>query len=205
MYAEDLVDVLVSTLADQCPEVKKVSAVLVGRLAEHHKKVLRLKGSSLAAPLARNLSHRQSGVRAVTVTGLGQLILSTDGAVFESLASHLAQRVFDPSPAVRLRLVESLGSLLVRMPDRYSYWHKTVPLLLVCFCDDIAEVRVGNIFVSQIFSVKNEIFSGLPAGGETLGRGRGGLAGGEQDERREAEGGARLPPQPEARPLPQLA
>ena len=127
-------------LASVAPEVKKISAVLVGRLADHHKKVLRLKGSSLAGPLARNISHRQSGVRAVTVTALGQLVLSTDGAVFESLASHMAQRVFDPSPQVRLRLVETLGSWLVAMPDRYSYWHKIVPLLLVSFCDEVKEV-----------------------------------------------------------------
>ena len=100
-------DILVNTLDDKCPDVKKISAVLVVRLTDHHKKVLRLKGSSLAGPLARNISHRQSGVRAVTVTALGQLLLTTDGAVFESLASHLAQRVFDPSPQVRTYIQHS--------------------------------------------------------------------------------------------------
>ena len=133
-------DILVSTLEDKCPDVKKLSSVLVVRLTEHHKKVMRLKGSSLAGPLARNISHRQSGVRAVTVTALGHLVLATDGGVFESLASHCAQRVFDPSPQVRLRLVETLGSWLVAMPDRYSYWHKIVPLLLVSFRDEMTEV-----------------------------------------------------------------
>ena len=46
MYVEDLVDILVSTLADKCPEVKKFSAVLVVRLSDHHKKVLRLSWTS---------------------------------------------------------------------------------------------------------------------------------------------------------------
>ena len=36
--------------------------------------------------------------------------------------------------------MESLGSLVVEMPDRYSYWHKIVPLLLVSFTDELAEV-----------------------------------------------------------------
>ena len=140
VYVEDVVELLVSVLEDKCPQVKKLSAQLVVSLADHHKKVLRLKGSVLAAPLARNVSHRQSPVRAVTVAAIGSLVLATDGAVFENLASHMAQRVFDQSPQVRLRLVEVVGRWVVAMPDRYSYWHKIVPLLLVSFCDEINSV-----------------------------------------------------------------
>ena len=118
VYVEDVVEMVVSVLEDKCPQVKRLSASLVVRLAQHHKKVLRLKGSVLAAPLARNVSHRQSPVRAVTVAAIGSLVLTTDGAVFEILASHAAQRVFDQSPQVRLKLVEVLGEWLVAMPDR---------------------------------------------------------------------------------------
>ena len=118
VYVEDTVELLVSTLEDKCPQVKKLSASVVVRLADQHRKVLRLKGSTLAGPLARNISHRQSPVRVLTVAALGSLVLATEAAVFESLASHMAQRVFDQSPQVRLRLVQVLGQWLVSWPDR---------------------------------------------------------------------------------------
>ena len=118
VYVEDTVELLVSTLEDKCPQVKKLSASVVVRLADQHRKVLRLKGSTLAGPLARNISHRQSPVRVITVAALGSLVLATEAAVFESLASHMAQRVFDQSPQVRLRLVQVLGQWLVSWPDR---------------------------------------------------------------------------------------
>ena len=52
----------------------------------------------------------------------------------------MAQRVFDPSPSVRLKHVEAIGSWLVGMPDRYSYWYKLVPLLLVSLCDEMTNI-----------------------------------------------------------------
>ena len=54
----------------------------------------------------------------------------------------MAQRVFDPSPSVRLKHVEAIGSWLVNMPDRYSYWYKLVPLLLVSLCDEMNDVKL---------------------------------------------------------------
>ena len=97
-------------------------------------------GDCLATPLARNISHRQAAVRAVTVAAVGKLGLATQGGFFEDMvtyilfyvryklplhyervhaqASHMAQRVFDPSPAVRRRHVEVLGAWCLAMPDR---------------------------------------------------------------------------------------
>ena len=65
--------------------------------------------------------------------------------------------MFDSSPQVRLTLVRVVGEWLLDMPDRsdhsycdclevsatnprYSYWHKTVPLLLVSLSDEVSEV-----------------------------------------------------------------
>ena len=49
-----------------------------------------------------HLSH----CRSVTVSAVGQLGLASHGGVFEDLVSHMAQRVFDPSPAVRMKHIQ---------------------------------------------------------------------------------------------------
>ena len=56
-------------------------------------------------------------MRAATLAALGSLVLCAEG-VFENLASHCAQRVFDSSPQVRLTLVRVVGEWLLDMPDR---------------------------------------------------------------------------------------
>lgn len=52
-----------------------------------------------------------------------------DSKVIEDVSGPLAQCVMD-LPQVRLVLVEVGGSLALHMPDRYSYWHRILPLLL---------------------------------------------------------------------------
>ena len=83
----------------------------------------------------------QAAVRAVTVSAIGSLGLATPGDVLEAVASHMAQRVFDPSPAVRMEHVKVMGAWLKALPDRYSYFYKLAPLLLVSLEDEMTEVK----------------------------------------------------------------
>jgi len=45
------------------------------------------------------------------VRALGGLVLAAGGEALEYTVSHLAQRVFDARPSVRLQLAEVLGNL----------------------------------------------------------------------------------------------
>ena len=49
--------------------------------------------------------------------------------------------MFDGSVAVRLAVVGVVGSWLLDLPDRYSYFHKLLPLLLSGVTDDVPEIR----------------------------------------------------------------
>ena len=105
-YGEDALCVIQTTLADPCPDIKKLAAQLVMTLAARaeNRKMLRLRGQKknfklhkisllpcagdcLAAPLARNISHRQAAVRAVTVAAVGKLGLATQGGFFEDMVT----------------------------------------------------------------------------------------------------------------------
>lgn len=61
----------------------------------------------------------------------------------EKVVPHLAQRLFDDSPVVRKAVVKIVGNWLLDLPDRYSFHHKLIPLLLTGLADtqpDIAEL-----------------------------------------------------------------
>ena len=87
MYVEDTMEVIINTLGDKCPDIKKQAAENLIRIAANNKKVFYARGDNLVAPLARNISHRQASVRSVTVAAVGQLVLATQGGVFENLVS----------------------------------------------------------------------------------------------------------------------
>ena len=141
VHAEDIVDILLQTLIDDCPSIKRMSAQNISRLKISHRRCLKNKGESLVPPLAKNLIHRQQGVRAATVQALGDLVLSTDGGVFENVVSHIAQRTFDPSPHVRKQVALITGAWLCEFPDRYSYFYKIVPLLIVSPEEDVPDIK----------------------------------------------------------------
>ena len=141
VYADDIVDILLQTLSDDCPSIKRMSAENVSNLKINHKRSLKKKGQNLVGPIAKSLIHRQHGVRAAAVKALGDLVLSTDGGVFENVVSHIAQRTFDPSPHVRKQVALVTGAWLLEFPDRYSYFYKIVPLLIVFLEEEVFDIK----------------------------------------------------------------
>lgn len=64
------------------------------------------------------------------------------------VASHLAQRLFDDSSAVRLSVARVTGRWLTKLPERYSFFRRIIPLILTLLSDEIAEVRYVLISTS---------------------------------------------------------
>lgn len=58
----------------------------------------------------------------------------------EKVVPHLAQRLFDDSPVVRKAVVKIVGNWLLDLPDRYSFHHKLIPLLLTGLADSQPEI-----------------------------------------------------------------
>lgn len=54
--------------------------------------------------------------------------------------SHLAQRLFDQSPQVRIAITKVVGGWLLDFVDRYSFHHKLIPLLLTSQTDELDEI-----------------------------------------------------------------
>ena len=159
-YGEDALCVIQTTLADPCPDIKKLAAQLVMTLATRteNRKMLRLRGQKIIINSTtkycysrlcdRRLPRHPAGSQHQPPPGRsprshsgrgGQArprhtggLLRGHGDLYHVIlvihfmyriydhaqASHMAQRVFDPSPAVRRRHVEVLGAWCLAMPDR---------------------------------------------------------------------------------------
>ena len=63
------------------------------------------------------------------------------GKLVDDVVSHLAQRLFDTTHAVRAAVTRVVGEWLLDLPDRYSFHHKLIPLLLTSLTDEMPDIR----------------------------------------------------------------
>jgi hypothetical protein len=71
----------------------------------------------------------------------GTVLQYGNGKSVDDVVSHLAQRLFDQAPIVRKAVTAVVGNWLLDLPDRYSFWHKLIPLLLTSMSDELPEIQ----------------------------------------------------------------
>ncbi|XP_065109082.1 dynein axonemal assembly factor 5 [Paramisgurnus dabryanus] len=141
-YLDDVMKVLQRTITDPFPEVKKESCKCTISFAKCVPDHFHLQAESLLKPLLQTVSHQHSQVRVSATQAIGALIQYSAGKNVDDVLSHLAQRLFDDSPRVRKTVTVVVGDWLLHLPDRYSYFHKLIPLLLSSLSDEIPEIRL---------------------------------------------------------------
>ncbi|KAK1877155.1 Dynein assembly factor 5 axonemal [Dissostichus eleginoides] len=124
------------TLTVEVRESCKCTINVAKSLPEH----FHMQAESLMKPLMQTIAHQHSRVRVSVVEATGAVIQHSNGKNVDDVLSHLAQRLFDDSPQVRRAVTVVVGDWLLQMKDRYSYFHKLVPLLLTCISDEIPEI-----------------------------------------------------------------
>ncbi|KAF2976700.1 hypothetical protein EK904_009227 [Melospiza melodia maxima] len=87
----------------------------------------------------QTISHQHYRVRVDVIQATGAVIQFGNGKSVDDVLSHLAQRLFDEIPKVRHAVTAVIGEWLLHLRDRYSYFHKLIPLLLGSFTDEIPE------------------------------------------------------------------
>uniref|UniRef100_A0A8C3Q0L7 Dynein axonemal assembly factor 5 n=1 Tax=Chrysolophus pictus TaxID=9089 RepID=A0A8C3Q0L7_CHRPC len=113
----------------------RVLEVSVSLLTEH----FHMQSESLIKPLMQTISHQHYRVRVDVIQATGTVIQFGNGKSVDDVLSHLAQRLFDEIPKVRQAVTTVVGEWLLHLRDRYSYFHKLIPLLLSSVTDDIPE------------------------------------------------------------------
>ncbi|KAJ8251506.1 hypothetical protein GJAV_G00222090 [Gymnothorax javanicus] len=141
-YLDDMIKILQRTIVDPFPEVKKESCKCTVNFARSIPAHFHMQAESLVKPLMQTISHQHSRVRVAVIEATGAVIQYSSGKHADDVISHLAQRLFDDSPQVRKSVTTVVGRWLLELPDRYSYFHKLIPLLLSSLTDEIPEIRL---------------------------------------------------------------
>ncbi|XP_051790072.1 dynein axonemal assembly factor 5-like [Erpetoichthys calabaricus] len=140
-YLDDMVRILQRGIVDPFPDVKKESCRCAASYAECIPEHFHMQSESLIKPLMQTISHQHSRVRVAVIMATGTVIQCGSGKSVDDVISHLAQRLFDDAPQVRQAVTNVVGSWLLKLRDRYSYFHKLIPLLLSSLNDEIPEIR----------------------------------------------------------------
>ncbi|KAG7163083.1 Dynein assembly factor 5, axonemal-like, partial [Homarus americanus] len=119
-YMNDVVNILKESVVDRSPDVRKAASECVRAYTRATREKFHMQSESLVKPLLKALTHQRK--------------------IIQDVSGPLAQCAMD-LPQVREALVEVGGALALNMPDRYSYWHRILPLILFGLRDDDDDVR----------------------------------------------------------------
>ncbi|NXH14796.1 DAAF5 factor, partial [Bucco capensis] len=138
-YLTEVISILQATLLDHYAEVRRESCRCAVACAQAMPEYFHMQSESLIKPLMQTISHQHYRVRVDVIQATGAVIQFGNGKSVDDVLSHLAQRLFDEIPKVRHAVTTVIGEWLLHLRDRYSYFHKLIPLLLGSFTDEIPE------------------------------------------------------------------
>ncbi|XP_065707223.2 dynein axonemal assembly factor 5 isoform X1 [Patagioenas fasciata] len=138
-YLSEVIRILQATLLDSYAEVRRESCRCATACAQAMPEHFHMQSESLIKPLMQTISHQHYRVRVDVIQATGTVIQYGNGKSVDDVLSHLAQRLFDEIPKVRHAVTAVVGEWLLHLRDRYSYFHKLIPLLLGSFTDEIPE------------------------------------------------------------------
>ncbi|XP_058567040.1 dynein axonemal assembly factor 5 isoform X2 [Neofelis nebulosa] len=142
-HLDDAVRVLRCTLLDPFAAVRRESCQCAASLARATPDHVHMQSESLIGPLMQSISHQHWKVRVAVIEATGSVIQFGSGKSVDDVLPHFAQRLFDDVPQVRQAVTCVVGGWLLDLRDRYSFFHKLIPLLLSNLEDDIPEIALA--------------------------------------------------------------
>ncbi|XP_039327419.1 dynein axonemal assembly factor 5 isoform X1 [Saimiri boliviensis] len=140
-HLDDALRVLRCSLLDPFAAVRRESCSCAAALAQATPDHFHMQSESLIGPLMQTISHQHWKVRVAAIEATGTVIQFGNGKSVDDVLSHFAQRLFDDVPQVRRAVASVVGGWLLHLRDRYSFFHKLIPLLLSTLDDEMPEVR----------------------------------------------------------------
>ncbi|CAH2037929.1 unnamed protein product, partial [Iphiclides podalirius] len=90
---------------------------------------------------ATGLQLPSSGVRVAAVKAIGAIVTAGNAKCFELSITPMAEKLFDENTQVRMQVTLEVGNWMLNYRDRYSFWHRMIPLLLTSLSDVMADIR----------------------------------------------------------------
>ncbi|XP_054992470.1 dynein axonemal assembly factor 5 [Sorex araneus] len=139
-HLDDAVRVLRCTLLDPFAAVRRESCRCAADLARATPEHFHMQSESLVRPLMQTISHQHWKVRAAAIESTGAVIRYGDAKSLDDVIPHFAQRLFDDVPQVRQAVMSVVGDWMLHLRDRYSFFHKLLPLLLSGLSDPVPAI-----------------------------------------------------------------
>lgn len=100
-YVQDITGILVRTVTDNYPNVKKESCKCISDFARILPRHFYSQSEQLIQPILSNFTHQHYRVRFIAVKAIGDTIQYGNSKSMQEVATPLAQRLFDQSGIVR--------------------------------------------------------------------------------------------------------
>lgn len=141
LYMDEFIQVLVKGVVDPFPDVKKACCECVVSIAETIPERFHMGSKPLHKPLIITLGFNHSKVRMKAIRAIEALCLHGENTAINDFMVPLAQKTMDSSPGVRKALYTAVGSWMLDLKDRYSFWYKLLTLMLNGVHDEVPEIR----------------------------------------------------------------
>eukprot|EP01147_Barroeca_monosierra_P003460 gene3460-6095_t len=160
VYIEELTQVLTQAIVDPFPEVKRMGCRCTALLANAIPQQFHMVSERYTKPLLITLCHQHAKVRNVCIRAIGAVVLNGSSKMLEEFYTFMAQRTMDHNPTVRKSVYVIAARWLLNYKERYSYWHKIIPILLIGETDEVSElsnfVHEEFIKVGKQYEKENE-------------------------------------------------
>ncbi|CAH0719593.1 unnamed protein product, partial [Brenthis ino] len=140
-FINDFTSILTKTSTDPFPKVKLEACECIILLTKILQRDFHFQSESYVKPLLSNFAHQHFRVRVAAVRAIGAVVLAGNVKCFELSITPMAEKLFDENTQVRLQVTMEVGNWMLCYRDRYSFWHRMIPLLLTSLSDIMADIR----------------------------------------------------------------
>ncbi|CAG9584590.1 unnamed protein product [Danaus chrysippus] len=140
-FINDFTSILTKISTDPFPKVKLQACECIILLTKVLQRDFHFQSESYVKPLLSNFSHQHFRVRVAAIQAIGAVVMAGNVKCFELSITPMAEKLFDENTQVRLQVTLEVGNWMLSYRDRYSFWHRMIPLLLTSLSDVMADVR----------------------------------------------------------------
>ncbi|XP_066259799.1 dynein axonemal assembly factor 5 [Euwallacea similis] len=146
-FLNDCVTILCETLKDKYSVIKELSCHAVENLSIALNADFKKQAETLLKPTLNLFSYQKYKVRIAAIKAVGVIVMHSSYKGVEEAVGPMAERLFDQTPEVRQTVCQVASHWLLHHVDRYSYFHKMIPLLLTGVIDEVEATRKEAIFL----------------------------------------------------------
>ncbi|XP_050670875.1 dynein axonemal assembly factor 5 [Leptidea sinapis] len=140
-FMNSFTSILTKTSMDPYPKVKLEACECIILLSNVLQRDFHFQAESYIKPVLTNYAHQHFRVRVASIKAIGAIVMAGNAKCFELSITPMAEKLFDENSQVRMQVTQEVGNWMLNYRDRYSFWHRMIPLLLTSLSDVMANIR----------------------------------------------------------------